>query len=392
MQVKTFTAKSMAEALAQIKTDLGPDAVILDSKSAKGKGVTVTAALERAVAPASECSAPAGDVWQKEWSSIKTHLLHLMRPSLRLDQLPARQRTAMEYLQGEGLCEEAVLALYEKLRANPDESILGPLSEVVKVKAWSAGSWPQKFHVLAGPFGSGKTTVAVRMALMLRKKNPDMRICLINADATRGNGRLLLKHYADLSDFAYKEAGSTMELVAALTAAENEGFERIIVDLPGLPKNRYLTALIKDAGLDKRDAAAHLVLPPHYGQSAFNAILERYRTSLPGSIVWTKLDEAEQYGQIVSAGLKTGLPVSALSYGPSLGNSLCPAVEVMLWRMLFKHELPGQEFDTSRAGGPVGMAAESRTAKKQYREEHNVNTFRTAPKLDRAEKLSWSCA
>jgi flagellar biosynthesis protein FlhF len=39
--------------------------------------------------------------------------------------------------------------------------------------------------------------------------------------------------------------------------------------------------------------------------------------------------------------VQTGLPVSALSFGPGLGNSLAPARENMLWRLLFKRELPG---------------------------------------------------
>lgn len=380
MQVKTYTAKNMAEALALIKADLGPDAVILDSKSAKGRSgeVTVTAALERPgqVPGAPETPEPGWDTWQQEWSHIKSHLLHLMRPSLNLSQLPARQRMAMEYLQGEGLCDESVLALYEKLRQNPDESILGPLGDIVKAKAWTAKNWPHKFHIIAGPFGCGKTTVAVRLALALRKKSPDLRICLINADATRGNGRLLLKHYAELSDFAYKEAGSTIELVAALASAEQEGFDRIIVDLPGLAKNRYLAALIKDAGLEERDAAVHLVLPPHFAKPALEAVLARYRTSLPGSIIWTKLDEAEQYGQIVSVGLKTGRPVSALSYGPGLGSSLCPAREVMLWRMLFKHELPGAEQNTPDRAEAKNT---NRTSQKTAQEK-------------RAENMSWSHA
>lgn len=457
MQIKTYTAGNMTEALAQIKADLGPDAVILGSKSEKGRaGVTVTAALERAgarpgagpyadggpgnghgaghgaghsaghsVGMAGNSAGGAGlpvtggDVWREEWAAIKTHLLRLMRPALNLDPLPARQRMAMEYLQGQGLCDASMLALYEKLRKDPDQSILAALGEIVDVRPWSAGNWPQKIHLLAGPYGAGKTTVAIRLALLLRKKSPDVKICLINADATRGNGRLLLKHYADLSGFAYKEAASTLELAAALSAAGDEDFDRVIVDLPGLPKNAFLSTLVKDLGLNAgtgegagqatgeaaggepggragkaaggerkktpgearvsggrnifaRNAAVHLVLPPHYSGDALDAALARYRTDLPGSIVWTKLDEAGQYGQMVNVGLKTKRPVSALSYGPGLGNSLCPAVEVMLWRMLFKHELPGP--------GAAKQAPASKTK--------NQATARD----QRAENMSWSHA
>lgn len=284
--------------------------------------------------------------WQEEWSSIKGHILALMKPAMRLDELAPRQRLALEYLQRQGVEDEAILHLYERLRDKPEANVLSPLADLVRVRPWSEENWPQRVQLITGPFGSGKTSVAIRMALSLRRSSPDCRICLVNADATRGNGRLLLRHYCELSELVYKEASSTLELVACLSSAEREGYDRILVDLPGLARDKRLETLLADAGLDARcgerpgDAAVHLALPPHYGSTELRAILDRYRCPHAGSIVWTKLDEAEHYGQIVNVGIRTGLPVSALSYGPGLGNSLAPAREVMLWRLLFKREFP----------------------------------------------------
>ena len=403
MQLRTFSARSTAAVLTQIKDELGPDAVILDTQEEDGV-ITMTAALERgpgarqsgeseghgadaaddsragsrsngrtggfepiaggaastysmggglsggfsgAAAQSHHGSAPVGwQQWHEEWGTIKTHLLALMKPALKLDQLPPRQRLAIEFLQREGVEDEAVLGLFQRLQSDPGASILGPLGQMVPVRPWDDKHWPQRIQVFAGPFGAGKTSVAIRMALSLRRAAPSCRICLINADATRGNGRLLLRHYCDLSDMAYKEASTTMELVAALNLAEKEGFDKILVDLPGLSRGRALATLLADAGLEGRsgetkgDVAVHLTLPPHYGTLQLRGILERYRTPHAGSIVWTKLDEAEHYGQIVNVAIGTGLPVSALSFGPGLGNSLAPVKESMLWRLLFKRELP----------------------------------------------------
>ncbi len=386
MQLKTFSARSSAQVLAQIKEELGPDAIIIETREEDGM-VFMTAALERDSMPpvtaparppaparasaAAESSAfapidgrapgasraapyyapgafapggagPSWQQWQDEWNSIKGHLLALLKPALKLDQLPPRQRLAVEFLQKEGLDDEAVLELYQMLQKDASSSILGPLGRMTPVRTWDARLWPQRIQFIAGPFGAGKTSVAMRMALYLRKTAPDMRICLVNADATRGNGRLLLRHYSELSDMAYKEAATTLELVSALHQAAKEGFDRVMVDLPGLARGGYLSTLLADAGFapGADGPAVHLALPPHYGGLQLKAILSRYRTPHAGSIVWTKLDEAEHYGQIVNVGLATGLPVSALSYGPGLGNSLVPAQSAMLWRLLFKRELP----------------------------------------------------
>ncbi|MDR2669279.1 MAG: hypothetical protein LBC14_04920 [Desulfovibrio sp.] len=290
-------------------------------------------------------SDPAGKrQWQEEWSDIKQQLMAIMKPATSLDALPPRQRLAVEFLRREGVEESALQHLCAGLRGDPSTSILVPLGGLVPICPWNSDNWLQRIQVIAGPFGAGKTTVAVRLALTLRKNRPGIRICLLNADAARGNGRLLLRHYCELSDMAYKEASTTPALVVALNQGLREGFDRIIVDLPGLSRGRCLRTLLDDAGLSNltgdgpEGLAVHLALSPHYRE--MRGMTERYRTAHRSGIVWTKLDEAEHFGQVVNVGAATGLPVSALSFGPGLGNSLAPVKENMLWRLIFKREMP----------------------------------------------------
>ena len=84
----------------------------------------------------------------------------------------------------------------------------------------------------------------------------------------------------------------------------------------------------------------HLALPPHYGGRQIDAFLKRYHTSLPCSLVWTKLDEAVNFGGLVNVAVRSGLPVSALSFGPELQASLVPAEAGLIWRLLLKRQLP----------------------------------------------------
>ena len=359
MQLRTFTATTQTALMAQIREELGPDAVILDTREKDGL-ITMTCALERNPVPLSGPgqtadagqteqaantggmeSAPAGwRQWHQEWDTIKQHILALMKPALKMEDLTPRQRVAIEYLQREGLDDEATLALLQKLRERPEATILEPLDAMVKVRPFGAKRWRERLHILAGPFGAGKSTVAIRLALALRQEAPDLSICLINADASRGNGRLLLRHYSELSELHYKEAANSLELAEAVAKAEGEGFDRIFIDLPGLARGKFLENFLRECGLAAKDCAVHLTLAPLYGDAQLKTLLARYKTELPGSLIWTKLDEAERYGAIINVAHITGLPVSALSYGPGIGNSLTSAHATMLWRLLFKNELP----------------------------------------------------
>ena len=345
MQVKTFTGATSQEILARIKAEMGPDAVILGNRTYRKNGVVcheVTAGLERPNAETSaSAEAPAGwGEWHKEWLQIKNQLFALMKPAIQLERLTPRQRVALEYLQREGVSDTVAVGLYQRLLAEPGASVLECLCGMVPVKAWGAEHWSQRVHLMVGPFGFGKTTTALRFALHLRRREPEARIAFINADCLRGNGRLILRHWAELSNFTYMEAPDKAAMEHALAATREA--RAVFVDVPGLDRNRNLTQWRADMGLDAVEAAAHLTLSPFFDALQTQAFLQRYKSEGPGSIVWTKLDEAVSFGNIVNVACAAGLPVSALSFGAELKESLAPATEPLVWRLIFKRQLPGQ--------------------------------------------------
>ena len=350
MQVKTYRGADTKGVLEQIKLEMGPEAVILGTRSLRDGGRSVcevTAALERWEEPSAGGSAdhdgsvPGWGNWRQEWGLIRENLLALMRPQMDMGCLPPRHRLALDYLDKEGVSGEVTLRLFQELKANPDGSLLGPLGRIVPAKPWSSRAWPQKFHALAGPHGAGKTTSAVRLALELKKEQPDLRICLVNADHVRGGGRLLLKNYSELGGMAYREASTPVEFAAVVR--ESKSFDRIILDLPGLERGAGLEGFLADLGAETaKDLQVHLVLSPHYSAGQFTAFLNRFYSRAVSSLIWTKLDEAYTYGAVVNTAAETGLPVSALAFGPGLRDTLAPAEAVLLWRLIFKHQLPGE--------------------------------------------------
>ncbi len=289
--------------------------------------------------------------WHKEWLQIKDHLFALMKPSLQMERLSPRQRVALEYLQREGVSDAVIIELYRRLLASPEDSVLQSLSEIVPIVPWGGMAWEQRLHCFAGPFGVGKTTTALRMALLLRAQNPSCRIAFINADCLRGNGRLVLRHWAELSDFGYVEAQGIDSMKKALVA--HAGADKIFVDLPSLRvQNLTYDRQENDFSLQDQYAqlgivgnsagtkATHLVLSPTYDGTQLLSFLNRYAPDGAASIVWSKLDESISFGSIVNAAAACHLPISALSYGAELRDTLSVAADSLLWRLIFKRQLP----------------------------------------------------
>lgn len=348
MQVKTFTGATSQEVLAQVKAEMGPEAVILGNRTYRRNGVVqheITAGLERQTTSEAASGAPSGwGEWHKEWMQIKDQLFALMKPAIQLERLTPRQRVALEYLQREGVSDAVAVDLYKRLLAEPGASVLECLCGMVPVKAWGPAQWSQRLHLMVGPFGFGKTTTALRFALHLRKSEPEARIAFINADCLRGNGRLTLRHWAELSNFVYLEASDRAGMERALAAARDA--RAVFVDVPGLSRGQNLDQWRTEMGLDasglKEEAATHLALSPFCSALQTREFLQRYRSGGPGSLVWTKLDEAVSFGSIVNVACVAGLPVSALSFGAELKESLAPATEPLIWRLIFKRQIPGQ--------------------------------------------------
>jgi len=370
MRVKTYRGASTNEVLARIKAELGVDAVILGNRSFQEDGATVvevTAALEdagekrskervaRQTGPdgaqnpggqeeAGTLQAPAGNMgqWHREWSCIKEHLTALLRPQLDFSLLAPIQRQALEYLEREGVDIDVIMELYRRLKGNPKTSILAPLEVITPVRPWGMEDWQQRFHALAGPAGVGKTQALVRMALQCKEEDDRMRVCLVNADTRRMKSKVVLQHYAELAGLDYREVAEPEDTAELVARARD--WDVVLVDLPSLERGRSLEEQLQELGLDAMgDLCVHLVLCPHYAPAQLRALLETYSGARVASLVWTKLDESYSFGAMVNAGYSTGLPCSIFSYGAGLSGTMSAARHLGLWRMLFKHCLPGEE-------------------------------------------------
>ncbi|NLW82205.1 MAG: flagellar biosynthesis protein FlhF [Desulfovibrionales bacterium] len=348
MQVKTFTGNSTKEIMARIKEELGPEAIILSSTKhsrRNGANYEIMAALDdpAQVPPAEKplATTHSDDLrdLREEWSRLRNQVMSVLKPQMDLGLLTPRQQIVLEYLEREGVRQDVLMDLWTRFRRGPHESTLSVLSGMISATPWLTQNWRHKFHFLAGPYGSGKTSIALRLSLAVKKNRSETRIMVVNADRSQGKGRLYLRHYSELSGLTYRELVN-IEQWGSL-AREAETHDLVLVDLPGLPGTENMSAWLNRMSCGTLPPVhMHLVLSPLFGAAQMDNFVSRMRTDSTASIIWTKVDEACNYGEILNQARITGLPVSLLSVGPDLKNSLVQPTDQDIWKLLLRHELP----------------------------------------------------
>lgn len=347
MQVKTFTGSSTTEIMARIKDELGPEAIIISNQKQVRAGATVYEIMAAVDAPPPAAAPVRPSILgqddtsglREEWSKLRRQLMAVLKPQMDIGLLTPRQQLVFEYLEREGVQESVLLDLWEKFRRNPDAPSLSVMNDLIRVTPWLETSWEHKIHLLAGPYGSGKTCTALRLALAAKKAHPKSRILVANADRSQGKGRLYLRHYTELSGLTYRELDDSAQWEQL--ARDAQAHDLILIDLPGLPGRQNLDSWLAEASAGSLPPShVHLVLNPLYGTAQMNAFMSRFQTSSAASIIWTKLDEACNYGEILNQANNSGLPVSLFSVGPELKNSLVQPKDHDVWKLLLRHELP----------------------------------------------------
>ncbi len=306
MRVKLYRAQGMAAAMAMIRDELGPEALILATRRL-ADGVEVTAALEPAEAPAPPVvPAPARD-----GATRAALLAHHGVPAA----LGAR-------LTG-GTLESALDAAL----------VFAPLP-------LAPGGGPL---LLAGPPGAGKTLTIAKLAtrLVLAGRAP----VVISADGRRAGAVEQLAAYTRLLGIELLVAGQPAALARALAhpmpdpalphpatphpARPDPGGGPALIDAPGLdpfdPAERAeLAGLIAAAG-----AVVALVLPAGLDPMEAADIAAAHAALGARLLVPTRLDRARRLGGVLTAAT-AGLALAEAGIGPGAADGLAPCTAGLL--------------------------------------------------------------
>jgi flagellar biosynthesis protein FlhF len=307
MRLRTFTARTMPEAMALVREQLGGEAIILSTARANG-GISVTAALDQADAPA------AADVVEAEPPEDPVDMLHEM---LAAHGTPA------------ALVEKLLNALLETAAADPALALAAGIDAVFSFAPLSERP-ANRPMMLVGPPGAGKTVSIAKLATraVLAGRKP----LVISSDIIRAGGIAQLESFTCMLGLELHRAESARQL-AELTAGAGEDAV-ILIDSAGI--NPY-------SANDRSELAAYLVaaraepvlvLPA--GGDVFDSIEIAHAFASLGTtrLLTTRLDMVHRLGSQLAAADAAQLSFCDASMTPDIAKGLFPLNPVALARLI----------------------------------------------------------
>ncbi|MEW6266652.1 MAG: AAA family ATPase [Thermodesulfobacteriota bacterium] len=354
MRIKRFRARDIKAALKMVKDELGPEAVLLSTRQITGDGeplMEVTAgagprpegpAKPVASGPAAADSSPVLKGLEGGLTEIKELLLdltHRFSLSERLRERPDLIRLYRELLET-GLDPGLARALVEKAgetNGNGNDSRLRlkhQLARLLKTSTplKSKTSTRAAFLALVGPSGVGKTTTLAKLAAFYTHRERK-RVALINLDSFRLGAAEQIRTYARIMGLPVRVAQDKEEFSQAVELFED--LDVVLVDTPSrcLIRPETLVELI-DLFQRVRDLTALMVVSAATKDRDL-AVAIRRAESLPlHSLIISKIDETDRYGNVINNLLKFRQPVSFLTNGPKVPDDLIPATPARLAELI----------------------------------------------------------
>jgi len=366
MQIKRFEAKDMTTALAQIKKEFGPEAVILSAKSVKkpgallgipkDAGVVVTAAIDPSRVPDVKKMSRR----QKNDPSDPTQPdLFAQRKSTRLlDSLQSgfgalkKKGTVMKkqknahpdqrgdaglhgFLRRQGLSETIAADLLKHMPVDgigldslDRDGTAVALTDALEQMGAQAGPIKvapsgQTVVAFVGPTGVGKTTVVAKLAAA-QAIDMGRRVGIITLDSQRIGAVEQMRIFTDIIGVPMEAAADEKSFARALQRLTN--CELVLVDTRGAGiYNPEIRAELQTLFRACRSMSVQLVLGAGTQSADLDAAIDFFEPLTIDGLIFTKLDECTRCGNLLNQLVKNRLPVSYISDGQQIPEDLFPA-------------------------------------------------------------------
>jgi flagellar biosynthesis protein FlhF len=375
MKIKRYTATSMRAALAQVRAEQGPDAVILSSRRGDD-GIEVIAAVDydeallvdmnrqQTIAPAIEPLAEpvraAIPAPVSATNSIRKAVLPAVRSDLAYGAMhrelqdlrkmletglagmtwndkrlrePLKARV-LEELSALDIAPDVAMALAARAprRTTLENPSHIPLALLVKhlPVVDDLGGLSGGIIAVVGPTGAGKTTTIAKLAARWCMQHGSQDLALVSTDGYRIGAREQLMTYARILGAPMHAANSGRDLARVLDRLKSK--KLILIDTAGMaPRDVRLTEQLSALQLGAARARVLLALPAQGEGHALEDIVQAFAPLTPVACILTKVDEAASLGAVISTTLRHRLKIAYICDGQRVPEDVHAAHQRRVW-------------------------------------------------------------
>jgi len=200
----------------------------------------------------------------------------------------------------------------------------GLLNKMIKTKETVEEEDKKKLMILFGPTGVGKTTTIAKIGMEIKAKDSSKRIGLVNLDTFRVGAEKQAIEYGKKFGFNVANASHAKELIQIITKKmKNE--KVIMIDTAGSGQydNDKIEAINEFLNYNKKmRIEKSLLIPANIKYDDMMEIYEGFKGLGIDSVIFTKLDETNSYGNIFTFLYNTRLKVSHFTTGQQVPNDI----------------------------------------------------------------------
>ncbi|RHW33624.1 flagellar biosynthesis protein FlhF [Oceanobacillus profundus] len=360
MKVKKYIADTMPEAMNQVRKELGPDAVILNSKEIQQRGmfgffkkkqIEVVAALDPSpITPKKNPEQVAEQPRMNKTNKPKLeneHVLLEIKNLKKMIEVQSRQgglsfspsyQVAYEHLIDQEvhpkLAKEIVELVLEKQGDTEIDVIMNNIGLIIEERLSNVLApipLNKKIIQFVGPTGVGKTTTIAKVAAKMMLES-DKKVAFVTADTYRIAAVEQLKTYARILNVPLEVAYSIDDYHQAITKFSS--YDAIFVDTAGrnFRDPKYINELKKT--IDMSMMETYLVLSLTTKPKDIVEIYEQFEHLSIAGVIFTKLDETRQYGSLLNIALEKQVGIAYLTNGQDVPDDLLEADKRVIRNLL----------------------------------------------------------
>lgn len=368
MQVKKYLAPSLKEATQQMKKELGLDAIILGTRVIEGEKrygmknmYEITAGIDQMpaakAAKQSSTSPEMNITFQEELEKLSKRIYKqdqesndaedkvkgsAKKSSKEIEEAVEEVTATLENHEvNKGIIKNLTKHLWDSYNflesSNLEDYLISSMASLIPTTSFKVKKNKTTKIALVGPTGVGKTTCIAKLAV-ISKIIHKLKVGLISIDTYRLGAIDQLRIFSEVSDIEMEVAYEPEEMPKLIKKFKNK--ELIFIDTVGRSQKakqnlesikKYLDA----AGVDE----TILVVNSTSSTRTLNDIAEKFKTLDYKSLIFSKVDEAVAYGNIMNLATTQNVPVMFLTNGQTIPDDIVSVNPKYLANLIYSGKL-----------------------------------------------------